>query len=52
MGEPMDLPGSGAGLVGLAERVRLAGGAIHSGRSEDGGWQIYAVIPPVAEDHR
>jgi signal transduction histidine kinase len=53
MSEPMDLPGSGAGLVGLAERVRLAGGAIHSGRSEDGGWQIYAVIPPVAaEDNR
>jgi signal transduction histidine kinase len=46
--EPMDLPGSGAGLIGLAERVRLAGGALHSGRTEDGGWRLRAVLPPAA----
>jgi signal transduction histidine kinase len=52
---PLDLPGAGSGLVGLAERVRLAGGTIHSGQvSVDGGpgWQLWAVLPcpvPVAE---
>ena len=30
-GAPMDLPGSGAGLVGLAERLRLVGGTLRSG---------------------
>ncbi|MEN3308334.1 MAG: hypothetical protein V7603_4536 [Micromonosporaceae bacterium] len=43
---PMDLPGSGSGLVGLAERIRLVAGSIYSGRTTDGGWQIRAVIPP------
>jgi signal transduction histidine kinase len=48
---PMDLPGSGAGLVGLAERVRLVGGTIHSGPTVDGGWELRADIPmPVAEE--
>jgi signal transduction histidine kinase len=41
---PMDLPGSGAGLVGLAERIRLVGGTIRSGPCE-GGWELRAVIP-------
>jgi signal transduction histidine kinase len=43
--EPLDLPGSGAGLIGLAERVRLAGGALHSGVTGEGGWRLRAVIP-------
>jgi signal transduction histidine kinase len=43
---PMDLPGSGSGLVGLAERLRLVGGSIHKGPTADGGWQLRAVIPP------
>ena len=48
---PMDLPGSGAGLVGLAERVRLVGGTIHSGPTADGGWELRAGIPiPAAEE--
>lgn len=42
---PMDLPGSGSGLVGLAERLRLVGGSIHSGSTAEGGWQLRAVIP-------
>jgi signal transduction histidine kinase len=45
---PMDLPSSGRGLLGLAERVRLAGGAIHSGHTDDGGWQIQASLPAAA----
>ena len=44
-GAAMDLPGSGTGLIGLAERVRLVGGSLHSGPSTDGGWELRAVIP-------
>ena len=43
-GLPMDLPGSGAGLVGLVERVRLVGGGLHSG-PHGGGWRLRAEIP-------
>lgn len=47
---PMDLPGSGAGLVGLAERVRLAGGTLQSGPLDDG-WELRAVLPrPVSAE--
>lgn len=40
---PLDLPGAGAGLVGLAERVSLAGGSIHSGRTADR-WRLRATL--------
>ncbi|MBO3741436.1 sensor histidine kinase [Actinoplanes flavus] len=42
---PMDLPGSGAGLVGLAERIRLVGGSLRSGPVTGEGWQLSAVVP-------
>jgi signal transduction histidine kinase len=42
---PMDLPGSGSGLVGLAERIRLVGGSMHSGPAGHDGWQLQAVVP-------
>ncbi|WP_433789195.1 sensor histidine kinase [Actinoplanes sp. CA-252034] len=42
---PMDLPGSGAGLVGLAERIRLVGGTLRSGPVAGDGWQLSAVVP-------
>jgi len=41
----MDLPGSGAGLVGLAERIRLVGGTLRSGPAAGGGWELRAVVP-------
>ncbi|MFC4587696.1 sensor histidine kinase [Sphaerisporangium corydalis] len=46
-GPPADLPGSGSGLVGLAERVRLVGGTLHAGppAGEPGGWRLRAVLP-------
>src|SRR5262245_160979 len=47
-GAPIDMPGSGSGLVGLAERIRLVGGSLHSGPlGDDGraGWQLRAVVP-------
>lgn len=43
----LDLPGSGSGLVGLEERVRLAGGTFAAGREPDGGWRVHAVVPCV-----
>jgi signal transduction histidine kinase len=39
------LPGAGAGLVGLRERVGLAGGTLTSGRETDGGWSLSAALP-------
>jgi signal transduction histidine kinase len=39
------LPGSGAGLVGLRERVRLAGGRLSSGPTAGGGWRVTAWVP-------
>jgi signal transduction histidine kinase len=44
LGTPLELPGSGAGLVGLAERLRLVGGSLHSGPGGDG-WELRAVVP-------
>jgi signal transduction histidine kinase len=39
------LPGSGAGLVGLRERVELAGGTLTAGALPDGGWMLAAGLP-------
>jgi len=39
------LPGSGAGLVGLRERIALAGGTMQSGACTGGGWQLAAWLP-------
>jgi signal transduction histidine kinase len=45
---PMDLPGSGTGLVGLAERIRLVGGSLSSGPVAGEGWHLSAVVPWLA----
>ena len=39
------LPGAGLGLVGLAERVSLAGGSLSFGPHPDGGWRVAAWMP-------
>ena len=39
------IPGSGAGLVGLAERVTLAGGQLEHGLGEDGQFRLRAWLP-------
>ncbi|OON75597.1 sensor histidine kinase [Streptomyces tsukubensis] len=42
------LPSGGHGLIGLTERVRLAGGTIESGPTSDGGFCIDAALPTSA----
>lgn len=39
------IPGSGQGLLGLAERASLAGGHLESGATEDGGFLLRAWLP-------
>lgn len=46
-GEPL-LPSGGHGLIGLMERVRLAGGTMGSGPTGDGGFRIDAALPTSA----
>jgi hypothetical protein len=44
--------GTGQGLIGLDERVRLAGGRlIEAGPRQDGGWVVTAVLPDGAAPH-
>ncbi|MEU4392383.1 histidine kinase [Kribbella sp. NPDC023855] len=38
-------PGSGTGLVGLTERVHLAGGTLDHGRAADGRFRLQASLP-------
>jgi signal transduction histidine kinase len=38
-------PGSGTGLVGLTERVHLAGGTLDHGRATDGRFRLRASLP-------
>ncbi|TDW18814.1 sensor histidine kinase [Kribbella kalugense] len=44
------LPGAGAGLVGLRERVQLVGGRLTTGPTTEGGWRVEAWLP--WDDHR
>lgn len=39
------IPGAGTGLVGLAERVGLAGGRLEHGLTEDGDHRLWAWLP-------
>ena len=43
-GEPGRIPGSGSGLVGLRERVQLAGGRLDA-KSGHGRFRLWAVLP-------
>jgi signal transduction histidine kinase len=40
-----DIPGSGTGLVGLAERAKLSGGRLEHGLGEHGDFQLRAWLP-------
>jgi signal transduction histidine kinase len=39
------LPGAGTGLIGLAERVSLAGGRLEHGPTPNGGYLLHATLP-------
>ncbi|MFI7099855.1 sensor histidine kinase [Streptomyces sp. NPDC050161] len=40
----------GQGLAGLAERARLAGGIVHAGPTDDGGFRLAGVLPRTATE--
>lgn len=44
-GPDTGVPGSGTGLVGVGERVRLAGGRLAHGPDGEGGYRLQAVLP-------
>jgi signal transduction histidine kinase len=40
-----DIPGTGTGIVGLAERTSLAGGRLEYGRTDAGDYRLWAWLP-------
>jgi signal transduction histidine kinase len=42
---PQPTAGSGSGLLGLAERLRLYGGSLEAGRRVGGGFRVLARLP-------
>ncbi|MWJ20360.1 two-component sensor histidine kinase [Clavibacter michiganensis subsp. michiganensis] len=46
------VPGSGRGLVGVAERMAVYGGTATAGRREAGGWRVLATMPSGLHDVR
>ena len=44
------LDGSGHGLAGMRERVRVYGGELHAGRRRGGGFEVRALLPVQSED--
>lgn len=44
-GNDTQTPGSHTGLIGLSERVRLAGGELHHGPTHDGHFHLHASLP-------
>ncbi|MEV3928490.1 sensor histidine kinase [Streptomyces sp. NPDC049944] len=44
-GSPLEASGTGHGLVGMRERVRLTGGTLDTGTLPDGGFRVSARLP-------
>jgi len=40
-----EIPGTGTGIVGLAERASLAGGRLEHGRTDAGDYRLWAWLP-------
>ncbi|MGP4091542.1 sensor histidine kinase [Streptomyces sp. KR55] len=47
---PLEEGGTGHGLVGMRERVRLAGGTLDAGPLPDGGFRVAAQLPLTERD--
>jgi len=47
---PTRLGGSGHGLVGMRERVRMYGGELHAGRRRGGGFEVQVRLPLEGEE--
>lgn len=47
---PAPVPGSGYGLIGMRERVSLAGGTVHSGHTGEGEYVVRARFPLGTEE--
>ncbi|GAA3485414.1 histidine kinase [Streptomyces yanii] len=45
LGSPLEPTGTGHGLVGMRERVRLTGGTLDTGPLPDGGFRVAARLP-------
>jgi signal transduction histidine kinase len=45
-------PGTGTGLIGVAERVHLAGGTVTHGTDSTGGFRLTATLPWTVEQDR
>jgi len=43
-------PGSGHGLVGMAERIAMYGGTLQAAPRSSGGWQVKVVVPTGAPE--
>ncbi|CAM5727158.1 histidine kinase OS=Streptomyces antimycoticus OX=68175 GN=SSPO_068120 PE=4 SV=1 [Streptomyces antimycoticus] len=43
--KPLETSGTGHGLVGMVERVRLVGGMLDTGPLPDGGFRVAARLP-------
>ncbi|NEC27850.1 sensor histidine kinase, partial [Streptomyces sp. SID8111] len=49
-GRPLETGGTGHGLVGMRERVRLVGGTLDVGPLPDGGFRVAARLPLAGKD--
>ncbi|MEU8866880.1 sensor histidine kinase [Streptomyces umbrinus] len=47
---PLEEGGTGHGLVGMRERVRLVGGTLDAGPLPDGGFRVAAQLPLIEKD--
>lgn len=47
---PLENDGTGQGLVGMRERIRLVGGILEVGPLPDGGFRVAAQIPLIAKE--
>ncbi|NLU69265.1 sensor histidine kinase [Streptomyces sp. HNM0574] len=48
---PLETAGTGHGLVGMRERVRLVGGSVDAGPLPEGGFRVTAGIPANGKEH-